>query len=170
MHKKSLGTRMLTFVNNATKLKEDYSLPLLRNSFSDSCARAISFKSHCRPSSPRTTTTEGNKGEHRQTRYRRNSGCIARDSACLSGIIVVYIYIYIRSYVFQQIASVDLRIGERVCKHGNGRAKEDGRLSCTLYSLPLCQLATFDVKTILFFFLRARAKLFQRSDGEREKI
>lgn len=111
------------------KLRDSTPLCYMYNSFSSSCGWAVLFKSHYRPLSPTTTTTEGNKGEHRQTRYRWNSGCIARDSACLSGIIVVYI----RSYVFQQIASVDLRIGERVCEHSNGRAKEDGRLARTLY-------------------------------------
>lgn len=133
---------------------EDYSTPLLRSSFLSSCARAVLFKSHCRPSSPRTTT-EGNKGEHRQTRYRRNSGCIARDSACLSGIIVVYI----RSYVFQQIASVDLRIGERVCEHGNGRAKEDGGLARTLYSLSLANLPHSTWKQSFLPFLSCSGKV-----------
>lgn len=95
-------------------------------------------------------TTEGNKGEHRQTRYRRNSGCIARDSACLSGITIVYI----RSYVFQQIASVDLRIGERVCEHSNGRAKRRWK-TCAHVIFPR-QLATFNVKTIFFFLAHAR--------------
>lgn len=102
------------------------------------------FRLNLAVGSPLSKTTEGNKGKHRQTRYRLNSGCIARDSACLSGITVVYI----RSYVFQQIASVDLWIGERVCDHGNGRAKRRWK-TCAHVIFPR-QPAAFDVKTIFF--------------------
>lgn len=77
-------------------------------------------------------------------------------------------------YTFVRVPTdCECRLADRrACLRARLRTRERRWKTCphVTFSLP-CQLATFDVKTIFFFFLRAPAKsLFRRSDGEKENL